>query len=749
MGTLPLVLPGTVTMVYPVFGHTPVMTDDDRDRARALSLKGVRPPVKVPGYEQEAFLGHGAYGEVWVAVDSNSGRRVAIKYFNRRGGLDWAALAREVEKLRYLFSNRYVVQLIKVGWEAEPPYYVMEFMENGSLEDLLRHGPLPVHDAVGLFREVAVALVHAHNKGILHCDLKPGNILLDHDRKPRLADFGQSRLTNEASPALGTLFYMAPEQADLAAVPDARWDVYALGAVMYRMLTGSAPHKGDAGASEILGTGKLEEQLEAYRKLIQSAPPPAAHRKVPGVDGGLAAIIDRCLAANPHRRYPNPQAVLTALDAWSLRRVRRPLLAVVGLGFAALLLALAVLGAYVFWTTVSTAQAGVVGRALDANKFAARAEAQQFALEIEHRWRVLEVEARDPRLRHWLLLGEKLEQLPDEVWALDAWLAERRAKYDLDFPKDARSSLWMALDRGGFMRGMAPSFPDFRHHYYGYRDYFTGLAHDAAEKASPPKAVIAGPHRSLVYRRRSTGTWAVTFSVPVPPAEGAGPPLGVLAMSLDLKPEVKSDPDDRRRFSVLVDLRPDGNGKPGVVARHPYMQDLPEEVSPGQLPLYYADRVADLATRRPAGWDRLPDYRDPVRGPEYAGLWLAAAEPVVVRADTEHPVDTGFVVVVQEDRDDVLGPVRALQWRLGYGAAGAAAFVLLLVLAMWGGMMYVLDASSRSRLTLFLRRWAGLPTTGTGTAGTPGTGSAPGTGGTPGSAAGGTGVTPTGEPDRG
>ena len=131
-------------------GQTPLMGDADRDAARDLSLRGVRPPAKVPGYEQEQFLGHGAYGEVWVAVNRNSGRKVAIKFYTRRGGLDWSALAREVEKLRYLFSDRYVVQLFEVGWEADPPYYVMEYMENGSLEDLLRAGPLPVHDAVVL-----------------------------------------------------------------------------------------------------------------------------------------------------------------------------------------------------------------------------------------------------------------------------------------------------------------------------------------------------------------------------------------------------------------------------------------------------------------------------------------------------------------------------------------------------------------------------------------------------------------------
>ena len=126
-------------------GQTPLMGDTERAVARDLSLRGVRPPVKVPGYDQEQFLGHGAYGEVWVAVNRNSGRKVAIKFFTRRGGTGWAALAREVEKLRYLFSDRYVVQLFEVGWESDPPAVLRHGvrMENGSLEDLLRSGPIP------------------------------------------------------------------------------------------------------------------------------------------------------------------------------------------------------------------------------------------------------------------------------------------------------------------------------------------------------------------------------------------------------------------------------------------------------------------------------------------------------------------------------------------------------------------------------------------------------------------------------
>ncbi|MEN6449570.1 MAG: hypothetical protein ABFC96_03680 [Thermoguttaceae bacterium] len=104
---------------------TEVQGDVERRRAAEMSLKRGYPPTKVPGYEPERFLGLGAYGEVWVAREQNTGRRVAIKFYAHRGGLDWSLLSREVEKLAFLFADRYVVQLVGVGWAAHPPYYIM------------------------------------------------------------------------------------------------------------------------------------------------------------------------------------------------------------------------------------------------------------------------------------------------------------------------------------------------------------------------------------------------------------------------------------------------------------------------------------------------------------------------------------------------------------------------------------------------------------------------------------------------
>ena len=116
--------------------HTEHQSKDDRRQARDLSLEPARPPAEVPGYQIQQFLGSGAFGEVWSATDLKTSRSVAIKFYTRRNRNDIRMLAREVEKLVVLEADRYVVQLLDVGWEADPPYYVMEYIEHGSLEDL-------------------------------------------------------------------------------------------------------------------------------------------------------------------------------------------------------------------------------------------------------------------------------------------------------------------------------------------------------------------------------------------------------------------------------------------------------------------------------------------------------------------------------------------------------------------------------------------------------------------------------------
>ena len=305
---------------------TEIQSDDDRERSRRLSLQGNTPPAEIEGYSFVRRLGTGAYGTVWLAREDRTGRMVAVKFYPHQRGLNWSMLSREVEKLAAVYTSHNIVRLLDVGWNAEPPYFVMEYVENGSLGNFLARGHLSVDDSVRIVREICNALIDAHGAGVLHCDLKPDNVLLDGQMHARLCDFGQARMSHEHSPALGTLYYMAPEQADLDALPDAKWDVYAVGALFYHLLTGSPPHRTEVTQRQLESADTLDTRLKVYQKIIISSGVPTRHRKLKGVDGRLADIIDLCLNAVPSKRFPNAQGIRDALDRRDRIKSLRPLL---------------------------------------------------------------------------------------------------------------------------------------------------------------------------------------------------------------------------------------------------------------------------------------------------------------------------------------------------------------------------------------------------------------------------------------
>ena len=673
---------------------TEVQGGAERQRSRDMSLKRGHPPTQVPGYEPERFLGLGAYGEVWVAVERNTGRRVAIKFYAHQGGLDWSLLSREVEKLAFLFADRYVVQLVGVGWDADPPYYIMEYMEKGSLADRIALGPIPVDEAVSLFRDVATGLVHAHGKGVLHCDLKPANILLDQDGKPRLADFGQSRLSHEQSPSLGTMFYMAPEQADLEAMPDARWDVYALGALLYCMLTGGPPHRTGKTLDQFERTPDLNERLTHYRQMIEQSPIPSEHRKMHGVDAMLVAIVDRCLAPDPNRRFANVQEVLDALDNRASRLARRPMMVLGAVGPALLLAVVTWFSWQGFNAALQKSNAALTERALESNKFAAQFAARNVGYELERRYQLVRrvtgsdafrkriVEAladpeyhslldqlSDPAL-HGLklaLLQKRFREHPMRLM-LEKELAAAIPSSPGERPEE-KATGWFFCDSHGISTARVPDGTTIGKNF-AWRSFFHGGMHDMDETWRPgPEEHITATRVSDVFNSKATTLWTVAISTPVYDRSPEKKFLGIVAMTIGVGRFVNF-PFSENQFAVLINNR-EGKNK-GVVLQHPLFDRLFAEQRelPARIQTYRVQ--PDDMPNTP---ERQQYYSDPLavdpEGAEYDRRWLAQMEHVIVRDK-----DTGWIVIVQEAYDSAIGSTLT-QLTSGLIRSGAIALGLI------------------------------------------------------------------------
>lgn len=298
---------------------TVVQAPDQLEQARTDSGST---PATPPGYRLECRLGVGSFGEVWAAVQLRTGQHVAIKFF-RRSGLDFDYLRLEVARLREVASHPFVVGLLDADLEHDPPFYVMPLLAR-SLDDELRP---PLKTAVSWIQQLATALRYLHDKGVLHCDLKPSNVLLDEERRVRLSDFGQSRSQNEKSAAFGTLGFMPPEQVRAEAVPDVSWDVYSFGATCYALLTERYPRLSEEDQISLRSSANTLEQLDLYKKLLTSKPLTPVRELRSEVDSELACILECCLRVDPISRTPSMHEVVDDLQRWQAREpllCRRP-----------------------------------------------------------------------------------------------------------------------------------------------------------------------------------------------------------------------------------------------------------------------------------------------------------------------------------------------------------------------------------------------------------------------------------------
>jgi WD40 repeat protein len=280
----------------------------DRDCAEAATIAdGREHPARwggksawpsLPGYEILGELGQGGMGLVFKARQLGLNRLVAVKMILDGSFAGAAMLERfrmEAEAVARL-QHQNLVQIFEIGEFERHPYFSMELVDGGNLADKINGRPQPFRESAELVETLARVMLAVHKHGIIHRDLKPANVLLTTDGVPKVTDFGLvKRLDDQTSPtgtdqALGTPSYMAPEQADarIKEIGPAT-DVYALGAILYEMLTGRPPFTGDT-------------PLEIVLQVIQN-PPISPKRLQPSVPVDLETICLKCLEKNAAKRY--------------------------------------------------------------------------------------------------------------------------------------------------------------------------------------------------------------------------------------------------------------------------------------------------------------------------------------------------------------------------------------------------------------------------------------------------------------
>ena len=260
-------------------------------------------------YEVDRLLGRGGMSSVYKAHDTLLERNVALKILHERHLEDDEYVERFRREARVVaqLSHPNIVTVIDRGEADGKPFIVFEYVDGQTLDELVgKRGALPVDEALEIAIAIARGLAFAHRHGLVHRDVKPQNILLNGDRRPKVTDFGIARSLDvkkgvtQTGTVLGTSNYIAPEQAsgDGASVQS---DVYSLGVVLFELLTGSVPFVGESFVTV------------AMQHINEPAPNVASRRR--GVPPRVAAAVGRALAKSPRDRFPTMDAFAAELEA--------------------------------------------------------------------------------------------------------------------------------------------------------------------------------------------------------------------------------------------------------------------------------------------------------------------------------------------------------------------------------------------------------------------------------------------------
>jgi len=265
-------------------------------------------PERLSGHRILGEIGHGGMGAVLLAEDERLGRRVAIKVLGKRFRDRAALRTRFMQEARALaqVSHPNIVHIYHLGQPDEMPHFVMELVEGAPLTQAAR--PLPLAQRIELFRKVVLAVDCLHQHQIIHRDIKPGNVLAGPELEPKLLDFGlalqvgdPTRLT-QAGEVVGTPNYFSPEQARAEDALDARSDIFSLGVLLYELLTGTVPFRG--------------QSFVELRERICYHDPVLPRRLDPSIPGELQNICLKALEKDPGQRYQTARELAHDLERY-------------------------------------------------------------------------------------------------------------------------------------------------------------------------------------------------------------------------------------------------------------------------------------------------------------------------------------------------------------------------------------------------------------------------------------------------
>lgn len=264
-------------------------------------------------YQLLERIGGGGMAEVFLAEDTLLTRRVAVKILRSQytSDEDFVVRFRQEARAAARLSHPNIVSIFDVGCAEDTHYIVMEYVSGETLKDYIkREGPLSPQIVLELAYQVAAALKHAHDNKIIHCDIKPHNILISRDGLAKVTDFGiaravSSQTSTQVAGVMGSVHYLSPEQARGYGV-DAQSDIYSLGVVMYEMLSGAPPFDGPSAIS--IAMKHLQEQP---RSLVETAP---------ATPKALISLVQKAMAKKPQERFSTAQALLQELESMIRQR---------------------------------------------------------------------------------------------------------------------------------------------------------------------------------------------------------------------------------------------------------------------------------------------------------------------------------------------------------------------------------------------------------------------------------------------